>query len=136
MRGLLADADIRGQVRALAAYCAGQRWAEYWSAFGVPFLEFEDVGRPLNASDSQVWTICQERELLLITANRNRESDDSLEATIRTRGTINSLPVLTVADPNRILLDSEFANSIIERLLDVLLELDRVRGCGRLYLPR
>jgi len=42
---------------------------------------------------SDVWLKCQAEEVLLITANRNDDGPDSLEATIRRHGTPQSLSV-------------------------------------------
>lgn len=82
--------------------------------------------------------MCQHKELVLITANRNHDGEDSLEATIRRENTPHSLPVLTLADADRILFilfDPVYADHVAEKLLQYLLEIDLVRGTGRLYLP-
>lgn len=72
---------------------------------------------------------------MLITSNRNRASADSLEATIRSRGTEDSLPVLTLADPERLRSDRQYAGRVVVSLIQTLLDLESVRGTGRLYLP-
>src|SRR4051812_48572775 len=102
MNGLLADADIRGHFETLIAICRGTEWGEFWADLGVPVFAFEDVGLPPSAPDIDVWESCQRRGLVLVTGNRNAESETSLEATIRTRGTIASLPVFTLANRDRI----------------------------------
>jgi hypothetical protein len=70
-----------------------------------------------------------------VTANRNADGPDSLEATLRTQNTATSLPVFTIADAKRVLRSREYAERVALRLLDYLLDIDRVRGAGRLYLP-
>jgi len=45
-------------------------------------FSFADVGLRFNASDREVWMVCQSEKIVLITANRNDEGPDSLEATI------------------------------------------------------
>jgi hypothetical protein len=40
----------------------------------------------------------QAQKMILLTANRNMEGDDSLEQTIRNENTLISLPVLTIAN--------------------------------------
>ena len=72
---------------------------------------------------------------MLITGNRNADDPKSLETTIRTRNDERCLPVLTFADADRIFHEREYAGSVVERLLDVLLDLDELLGTGRLYLP-
>lgn len=55
---------------------------------------------------------CQDHNILLITGNRNAESPESLEMTIRQRNASNCLPVLTLANPDRIQRDRPYAKSI------------------------
>jgi hypothetical protein len=93
------------------------------------------LGLPDDAPDSEVWELCQREQLVLVTANRNAEGDDSLEATMRARNTPDSLPVLTVADARRVRSSKEYAEQVAVRMLDYLMGIDRVRGTGRLYLP-
>jgi hypothetical protein len=104
-------------------------------ATAVDVQDFERLGLPRDLPDVELWRICQERQVLLITANRNRSGPDSLEAALRALGTVDSLPVLTLADPDRILRDRAYADRVVERLIDICLDVDQVRGTGRLYLP-
>jgi hypothetical protein len=96
---------------------------------------FRDVGLPFASTDQEVWNICQAEQLVLITDNRNLDSDDSLEATIRRNNTPASLPVFTIADMSEFRTDNIYVERVIEALFDYLLRLDDVRGAGRLYLP-
>lgn len=43
--------------------------------------------------------------------------------------------MFTVADPRRLMLSREYADRVAERLLGYLLDVDAVRGTGRLFLP-
>jgi hypothetical protein len=70
-----------------------------------------------------------------VTANRNDDDPDSLAATIRTEGAPDSLPVLTIGNIDRLMSSREYAERVILKLLDYLLDLDAYRGTGRLYLP-
>ncbi|HEX5273025.1 MAG TPA: hypothetical protein VFW33_21155, partial [Gemmataceae bacterium] len=88
-----------------------------------------------EAPDDVIWKLCQERELVLVTNNRSAEAVDSLESTIRRQNLPTSLPVLTVADAEQIRHSREYADRVIERLLDVLMRVESLRGTGRLYLP-
>ena len=40
-----------------------------------------------------------------------------------------------VADPKRLLGERAYAERVAIRLMEILLEVDRFRGSGRLYLP-
>lgn len=82
-----------------------------------------------------VWDLCQERELVLITNNRNADDADSLEMTIRQRNTQSKLPVLTIANPEHIRRSRDYAQRVVESLLDALERIESLRGTGRLYLP-
>ena len=82
-----------------------------------------------------VWRRCQERQLILLTNNRNDDGPESLEATIRTLNIATSLPVFTFADADRSLQNAAYAEKVMVSLFDQLLRLDSLRGTGRLYLP-
>jgi hypothetical protein len=96
---------------------------------------FRDLGLAPAASDAVVWQICQDQQIALITANRNADGPDSLEETLRTRNRPDSLPVFTVSDAQRVLHSPDYAERVAVKLLDYLMNIDRVRGTGRLYLP-
>lgn len=95
----------------------------------------EDLGLTHRTKDHIIWRLCQERGFYLLTANRNNDGDDSLEATIRREGTISSLPVLTLADPNGTLSSPAYLDAVANSLLDYLLYQEPFRGTGRLFLP-
>ena len=59
----------------------------------------------------------------------------SLEMTLRQQVTKSSLPVFTLADPERVLNDRSYAEVVAEILLERLLDIDHYRGVGRIYLP-
>ena len=50
----------------------------------------------------------------MITGNRNDESPDSLEATIRNENQPDSLPVITIADSDRVLRDRLYAEKVAD----------------------
>ncbi len=135
MKGLLADINIQGQVDRLVARMQAEPWKSFWDYLGVRYCHFADVGLVPSALDSVVWERCQADELVLITDNRNKSSPDSLEATIRARNTPTSLPVFTIADVPHLRASRQYADRVIDRLLDSLLRIDALRGTGRLYLP-
>lgn len=75
----------------------GTMHSEGWlRLLDIPMLTFADVGLAIDSSDREVWRFAQENQLILLTGNRNREGEESLEQTIREENTPTSLPVVTV----------------------------------------
>jgi hypothetical protein len=93
------------------------------------------IGLPDEATDQDIWRRCQERQLCLITANRNKFGLGSLEATIQNENQPDSLPVFTIGDADLVAHDHTYSERIVERLLEFLIDIDNYRGAGRLYLP-
>lgn len=135
MTGVLADINIQGHVGFLIHLLQSDVWIELWRALDLRYVTFSDVGLDEQATDAVVWQLCQERGYVLITSNRNQKGADSLEATIRQRSTAESLPVLTLADPERVRNDRAYAGSVAASLLQTLFDMDSFRGTGRLFLP-
>jgi hypothetical protein len=106
-----------------------------WRHFNLPLLNFQELGLHPRDSDAKIWQLCQQEQIILLTANRNADGPDSLEETIRTCNTPESLPVFTIADAEEFLQSKAYAERVVESFLDYLLDLDNVRGTGRLYLP-
>jgi hypothetical protein len=107
----------------------------FWDYRHVPYLHFGDVGLAPSTLDSVVWETCQKEERVLITDNRNQKGLDSLEAPIQARNTPMSLPVFTIANVPHLRAGPDYADRVIDKLLDALLRIDALRGSGRLYLP-
>jgi hypothetical protein len=133
--GLLADHNILGQVELIASLLQDEARLEYWDYLELSVVTLAELGLPTDASDRLIWKECQARQLILITANRNAEGPDSLEATIRTFNHAACLPVFTIGDPDRVHRDRAYAHRIADKLLDYLFDLDRYRGTGRLFIP-
>lgn len=47
----------------------------------------------------------------------------------------DSLPIVTIANPDRVLRDRVYAETVAEQLLEKLIAIDDFRGAGRLYVP-
>jgi hypothetical protein len=135
MRGILADINVGKQRRAILAIWASDTWRDLWNNLGLSVLSFPAVGLAYNSPDTVIWRTCQREKLVLITGNRNDDGPDSLEAVIRDENQPDSLPVITFANPNRVLQDRLYAEKVAARLLDYLMRIDEVRGAGRLYVP-
>ena len=135
MNALLADANIEGYVDFLVALMQAEPWRLFWDDLQLRCVHFADVGLAPSAPDSLVWQTCQQQGLYLITDNRNEDRPDSLEATIRTQNTADSLPVFTIGNVQRLRQSHAYANQVIDTLFRYLLEGDNIRGTGRLFLP-
>ncbi len=107
-------------------------WRGVWTLFNLPLYTFHDLGL---APETPLWQVCQQQEIILITANRNDDGPDSLESAIRTMNTVHSLPVFTIADADQVLHSRAYAERVIIKLLDYLIDIDNYRGTGRQYLP-
>jgi hypothetical protein len=135
MLRIMADNDVLGHVRTLVQVCESPAWSEFWHETQCELVSFGELGLAEDATDAQVWQACQENEVVLITGNRNAEGPQSLEVTIRQHNNHRCLPVLTLADQDQVLRDRSYAGAVAERLLEILFDLDNLRGSGRLYLP-
>ena len=132
---ILIDANIEGQGAHIWMRLQTVAWRDLTAALDVTFRTFRDVGLNPASSDDVVWRFCQARGYYLLTSNRNADSDDSLEATLRREGTPTSLPVFTLPLPNRVYSSPIFLERVVDKLLDYVLCADNIRGTGRLYLP-
>ena len=135
MPRIMSDNDVLGEFEILVAVCLSDAWKGVWDALGVEVLTFEMFGLAANASDVQIWRTCQENNIVLVTGNRNADTPESLEATIRSLGTPQSLPVMTIADRDRMHRNRRYAARAAERFLQYLMDLEGLRGAGRLFIP-
>lgn len=135
MSGILADYNCEGQVATLITAMEAGVLSELWTALRLDVFTFAALDLPGTTPDDELWRLCQEREIVLLTANRNADGPDSLEAVIRAENEPGRLPVLTIGDVDRILESREYAARVAERLLDYLYRIDDLRGTGRLFLP-
>jgi hypothetical protein len=110
-------------------------WNEFWAYLSIPIMAFDEVGLEDNSPDDVVWRLCQHSNWVLITGNRNSRGSDSLEETIRRESTADSLPVITVGDPEQVMTSSLYVERVTEKLLEYLLQIENLRGTGRLFVP-
>jgi hypothetical protein len=100
----------------------------------IPMLTFAEIGVPVNAPDREVWRFAQEQQLILLTANRNDEGEDSLEQTIREENKPASLPVLTIGILDR-MKERTYREKCAEKIVDIVLNIENYLGAGRIYIP-
>jgi hypothetical protein len=135
MTGILADINVQGHLEILLQVWQSDAWRDIWDGLHLPVHTFASLGLVPDTSDAVLWQLCQDQQIVLLTANRNDDGPDSLEATLRSRTTATSLPVFTLADPRRIGNEASYAARTAVALLQYFLDIDTVRGTGRLYVP-
>lgn len=124
-----------GDVEILVAVMQREPWSVFWEHLGLELFRFQDVGLATSATDTEIWQRCQAEELILLTDNRNRSTPDSMETAIRLLNTPTSLPIFTIGKLSRLQKSKAYAERVIDALFVYLLDIDRVHGAGRLYLP-
>ena len=135
MKGITADVNIQRQWQIVLGHLVSDRWREIWDSLGLQSETFATLGLSPDAPDEAVWMLCQARQVVLITNNRNARGPTSLHSAIVRLNSRTSLPVFTIGDSDRVLESPAYADFVAERLLEYLLDIDRVRGTGRLYIP-
>lgn len=131
----MADYDILGQMSLILRLLESEGWRDLWLATNLSVRTFANLGLSPEATDDIILHACQKEQVVLMTGNRKNEGPTSLEATIQAFNLPTSLPVLTLSDRDRVLKDRPYAHRVVETMLQFLLEIDNVRGTGRLWLP-
>lgn len=135
MPGLLPDVNLAGHFRYISILLQNRLWLAMWNELGITVHSFPELGLKDDDSDLVVWQKCQEKGVVLVTANRNSEGEDSLESVIRRLGMPSSLPVFTLANAERFVRDRHYAERVMSKLLESVERIDSLRGTGRVYLP-
>lgn len=132
---VLIDANIEGQGAHIWMRMQTSEWRDITAGLDVTLRTFREVGLDAASADNVVWQFCQAQGYYLLTSNRNEDSADSLEATIRREGMPTSLAVFTLPLADRVYNDPDFLDRVVEKLFDYVFYADNIRGAGRLYLP-
>ena len=135
MAVILIDVNMEGQGRHIWMRLQTADWRDFTVGLDLSFRTFREVGLDPASPDDIVWRFCQGQGLYLLTSNRNDDSEDSLEATIRSEVTPTSLPIFTLPLPQRVYSQPAFLEQVVAKLFEYLLDADNIRGTGRLYLP-
>lgn len=128
---VLLDHHMNKQGILLWATMGSEGWLKL---LDIPMLTFNDVGLPIDSSDRVVWRFAQEKQLILLTGNRNNEGEDSLEHTIRNENIPSSLPVVTISVVSR-MEERAYREQCAERLVEIVLNIENYLGIGRIYIP-
>jgi hypothetical protein len=132
---LLLDENIDGYAPYLSRLLFSPAWSDISSALDVRLVKFSTVGIARGTTDEQLWEVCQRQQYYLVTDNRNRDGPDSLEEMIRDRTLPGSLPVFTISDIPRFRSERSYAEAVVGKLLEYLMDAPNLAGSGRLYLP-
>lgn len=127
----LIDHNIEGQSLILFGTITSERWLE---TLPIRFISFDEVELPITSSDRVVWRFAQENQMILLTANRSMRGEDSLEQVIREECLPTSLPVVTLANVDRII-EREYREECVDRLIEIALYLENYLGVSRLFVP-
>jgi hypothetical protein len=128
----LVDHNLRGHSVVLAGSFAASGWLDLVAA---SFVLFEAVGLSDDSNDRVVWRCAQAREMILITANRSMKGEDSLEQVMREENTETSLPVVTIANIDRLLAEPDYRDRCVNRLVDIIVDIKDYRGARRIFIP-
>ena len=129
---LLADHNVEGHARLLLGALQALGWVEL---LDLRIANFAELGLAANSSDRVVWRRAQESGMFLLTDNRNHDGPDSLEQTLLEESSPASLPVLTISDATRLRTDRLYRIACAERVVEIIIDLDRYAGIPRLYIP-
>jgi hypothetical protein len=128
---VLADHDIEGHAKLLWNTLESEGWTELYP---IEMLMFADVGLATDSNDRDVWRFAQAHQMILLTANRNMEDENSLEQTLREENTPVSLPVLTVRR-QEYLKKRIYREQCAEKLLEIAIDIHKYLGAGRFFIP-
>jgi hypothetical protein len=128
----LVDHNLRGHSVVLAGSFAASGWLDLVS---VSFVLFEAVGLADDSNDRVVWRCAQANEMILITANRSMKGEDSLEQVMREENMGDSLPVVTIANIDRLLAEPDYRDRCVNRLVDIIVDIEDYRGARRIFIP-
>ena len=135
MPTILSDHDVEGHLAVMLAIWTSDDWRDFWETLNCTVETFGSLGISQRTPDSDLWQFCQDRQIVLLTGNRNADGEDSLETTIQRHTSPKSLPVVTIGDPDRVMVDRHYAEAAAVQTLDFLINIESLRGSKRLWVP-
>jgi hypothetical protein len=131
MISILLDHDIEG----LGTLLWSVATRDEWQAFDVEqFLTFQEAGLAFTASDREIYRFAQAHFMLLLTANRNMRGPDSLEKTLREEHHAFSLPIITIANKDRVRIDPLHRYRCATRIQEIAWLIETQRGIQRIFI--
>jgi predicted nuclease of predicted toxin-antitoxin system len=127
----LVDYNLDGYALVFLGILAKLGWLELIS---IQFVTFKEAGLSMDSSDRVVWRYAQTNHMMILTANRNMKGEESLEQVIREENIASSFPVVTIGDLSR-LDEFDYREQCVDRLIEIVLDIDNYMGVGRLFIP-
>ncbi|EGJ32764.1 MULTISPECIES: hypothetical protein [Moorena] len=128
----LVDHNLEGHALLLSGSIASLGWLEL---LPIRFVTFAEIELSITSDDRVVWRFAQANQMILLTANRSMNGKNSLEKVMREENTSTSLPVVTIGDSDRVLSDPDYRNRCVDRLIEIIFDIDDYRGSMRLFIP-
>lgn len=128
---ILIDHNIEGFAPLLLGVLAKEGWAELLQ---LQFIYFSETTLQANSDDTTVWRYAQSEGAVLLTSNRNRQDNTSLQATIERENHPSALPVITLSHPERLWIPA-YRLQVALKMAEIVIYLDYYRGTGRLFVP-
>jgi hypothetical protein len=73
--------------------------------------------------------------MILITANRSIKGENFLEQVMREENTPTSLSVVTIARIDRLLVEPDYGECCVNRLVDIVVNIEDYQGVRRIFIP-
>ena len=80
----LIDHNLKGHALIFFGVIASQGWLD---VVPIQFVTFDDIDLSNDSDDRIVWRLAQEKQMILLTANRSMKGKDSLEQVMREENT-------------------------------------------------
>ena len=138
MRGLLADVNVERHARYLNQLLEHLSLWSVLAEFHLELVTFRDVGLPRDLLDRPLWNRCQDDGWVLFTENRNRDDEDSLEATLADSWHVGNLPVLTLSSKSAFEGRARYREQVATDVAEVLFGVIQGEYLDqpRIYVPR
>jgi hypothetical protein len=128
---VLVDHNIEGQADLLKSALVYEGWIELAV---LRIVTFAELSLSFETSDQKVWEFAQKQRMVLLTANRNKDGEESLGQVILEQNQPASYPVVTIANLDRIV-ERDYRDRCATKLAEICMEIERFLGTGRLYIP-
>jgi hypothetical protein len=128
----LVDHNLGGHAEILLGNIASQGWL---ALLPIRFVTFKEMNLSIDSNDRTVWRIAQSNHMILLTANRSMKGENSLEQVLREENKLDSFPVITIGDADRLLVDRVYRNRCVDCMLEIALNIETWMGVGRLFIP-
>jgi Domain of unknown function (DUF5615) len=128
----LIDHNLRGHAVVLLGNLTASGWLD---SLSIRFVLFEEAGLSIDSDDRVVWQFAQANQMILLTANRSMKGKNSLEQVMREENTDKSLPVVTIGSIDRLLAETNYREQCVNRLVEIVVDIEDLRGARRIFIP-